>query len=358
MRTEAASPCRDAVASCARHAGLAAAIVLLLACGRSSAPVPLSGEIRFTEQTHFSVVADVQRTSLWDHFLYGRESSDAERELLVAEIAARRPGLLVITGDLVADGSSPAQWADFDRLCAPLREKRIPVIAAIGNHEYWRAGRDNLAFFFARFPHLRHQHWYSVGYGPVTLVVLDSNVDVLTTSEWSEQHAWLEQKLAELDRDARVRGVLVLLHHPPYTNSTVTGDEAHVQEAFVPPFARSHKSLAMISGHVHSYERFDRGGKTFIVSGGGAWPRARLSVGKDRRHDDDLFAGPEYRDFHFLDMVPGPGGLDVQVMGVPRGGSTFSRMDAFTLPWPSDDREDASAGGSLPARGDAAPPGR
>src|SRR5205823_2075898 len=118
-------------------------------------------------------------------------------------------------------------------------------------------------------------------------------------AEWSTQRTWYEETLRASDDDMATRGVFVLMHHPPYTNSTVTGDEVHVEDTFVPAFVRAKKTLAMLSGHVHSYERFVRDGKTFVVSGGGGGPRAALETGAARRHPDDQFDGPAVRDFHF-----------------------------------------------------------
>jgi 3',5'-cyclic AMP phosphodiesterase CpdA len=284
----------------------------------------------FEEGGRFAVVGDLQRTSLLE---FWREQNDAERSLVVGGIARARPAFVAIAGDLTFDGSSAAKWAEFDALTAPLRDAAIPVIAALGNHEYW-GGRAGEPRFFARFPRLEERHWYTVAYGPLRLVVLDSNIDDLTPAAWARQVRWFEATLAELDRDPEVRGALVLLHHPPFTNSSVTGDELHVQRFFVPPLLRARKSLALLSGHVHSYERFSRSGKMFVVTGGGGGPRAELRTGGDRRHPDDLFSGPALRDFNFVLFTVSGAGLAAEVMGLSKGGTSFSPIDRFSLPFP------------------------
>jgi Icc-related predicted phosphoesterase len=253
--------------------------------------------------------------------------------LILGEIARRRPALVVIAGDLVFDGSSPRHWNELDRLSEPLRASSIPVLAVPGNHDYWVAGPKNLTHYFARFPHLQEARWTMRRYAPVALVLLDSNEDQMTSAEWNDQRCWYEETLRALDLDPSVRGVVVVLHHPPYTNSTLTGDEAHVQRAFVPAFLRSDKTLCLISGHVHSYERFERDGKTFLVSGGGGGPRARLKTWGDRRHPDDLFQGPALRDFHFLELQVRDAGVHVRVVGLPKGKRAFYEMDSLDLPF-------------------------
>lgn len=279
-----------------------------------------------------AIVSDAQRTSALE---FWRESNDPERARIIAAIADARPDLLVILGDLVFDGSSPYHWAHFDVLARPLRERGIPVVAALGNHEYW-LGRASTRRFFARLPHQGGRHFFRVVAGPLHLLVLDSNLDRLTDEEREAQRAFYTETLAAVEHDPSVRGALVLTHHPRWTNSTVTADEPQVEAEFVPPLLRSRKALALISGHVHASERFSDGGKVFVVAGGGGGPRAALRTGERRRHPD-LVDGPPIRPFHFLLITVLADGLDVDVRGLPKGGHEVVPIDRFHLPFPSPD---------------------
>jgi hypothetical protein len=277
----------------------------------------------------FALVADLQRTS-WLEFW--REQTDPERQRIIAEIARERPAFVVLVGDLVFDGSSAAEWGAFDRLCEPLA--RIPCYGALGNHEFWSFG-DHLGRFFARFPHQRPRRWSALRRGPLWLVLLDSNPGAMTKSLWEAQQRWFQETLAAADGDPSVRGVLVLVHHPPFTNSAVTGDSRAVQRAFLPAFFGCVKALAMVSGHAHTCERFERQGRAFLVCGGGGGPRHRLLQGARRRHPDDLVRAPPPRDFHYvLGEVTGEG-LALRVLGLPKGGTVFSTLDAVRLRWRS-----------------------
>jgi hypothetical protein len=169
-------------------------------------------------------------------------------------------------------------------------------------------------------------------YRQLGLVFLDSNVRWLPARRWREQLDWYSQELQRLEQDPEIAGVLVLLHHPPYTNSLVTPDERHVQRAFVPAFMRARKTMAMISGHVHSYERFERAGKTFLVTGG-CGPRITLATGKRRRHHDDLFTGPARREFHFLRFTLSSTGLIIEMRGLRESDSACKTLDHFASPW-------------------------
>jgi hypothetical protein len=278
----------------------------------------------------FAVLGDVQRTSRLE---FWRERNPDESRRLVTEIASRRPDFVVALGDLVFHGSSARDWARVDALLAPLRDRGIPLLPILGNHEYWSRQGPALRNFFERFPALAGRRWRSDAYGPLGLVFLDSNERMLGPAAWTEQAGWFVETLRAFDADVSIAGVLAFSHHPPYTNSTVTGDGAHVQRSFVPPFGAARKTLAMISGHVHSFERFVRDGKTYVVAGGGGGPRVRLAQGGARRHGDDLYEGAPVRPFHFLECALGDSGLDVEVVGLEKGSASCAPLVSFTLPW-------------------------
>lgn len=295
-----------------------------------TAPLPA---VSATQPTVLVVVGDLQRTAPFLEFW--REQNDAERTQVVDAIATTHPDLVAITGDCVFNGGSDAQWATFDALTAPLRAAGIPAVAAFGNHEYWSGRTPAEAHLFPRFPLDAGRHWFAMPLGPLRILVLDSNRGHLTPEEWTAQFRWYTRALTDYDADPTVRGVLVLMHHPPYTNSTVTGDTADVQEAFVPGFTHATKTLAMLTGHVHSYERFVRDGRTYVVSGGGGGPRARLALGTARRHPDDHYPGPALRDFNFTVYTVDARGVHAQVHGLARGASQWTVIDRFELPWPT-----------------------
>jgi len=274
-------------------------------------------------------VGDLQPTSRLEVW---RPSNARAGRQLIHQIVAECPDFLAIVGDLVVWGSSAAAWATFDALALPLWHARVPILPLLGNHDYGLARHAALTHFFTRFPHLDRHHWYSTTYGPLGLIFLDSNVRRLPAAHWEAQKRWYRQELARFERLASLRGVLVLLHHPPYTNSTLVADSRAVQRTFVPPFLQSAKTLAMVAGHVHSYERYIRAGKTFVVTGGGG-PRMKLATGRRRRHSDDCFAGPPLRGFHFLLLTLGPGGLHVAMQELQQPQQAFATMDGFTLPW-------------------------
>jgi Icc-related predicted phosphoesterase len=308
-------------------------LALGLACSQQPAPSFVGAPV-YRAGGHFSVIGDLQRTMVWGQLLM-REQNYAERGLLLAELARRAPAFAVMVGDLVADGSSSSHWREFDDRSEALRRLHIPVFAVPGNHEYYFGGQANLRHYFARLPHLENQHWYFRRYGSLGLVFLDSNEGPLSTSQWVEQARWYETTVRALDEEPEIRGILVFLHHAPFTNSSLVQDDMGVQRTFIPAFSKAKKTIAMVTGHAHGYERFERDGKAFIVTGGGGGPRFPLLRGAERPHPDDKYPGPPIRHFNFVEFSMRDAGLHAEVIGLPKGSATFCRMETFDLAWPS-----------------------
>lgn len=279
----------------------------------------------------FIVAGDFQKTSFLEK-LIGRESNDTEREFIVSEIANSDPAFLVVLGDLVYDGSIESDWEEFDKLIKPVTSKNIPLYTVPGNHDYWGSNSSALKNYSLRFG---NNHWYRIKFDSLALIILDSNIDDLAEQDWKTQLDWFKNILNESDNDSSIIGTFVFLHHPPYTNSAVTSDERHVLEAFVPLFNNSTKSLAMITGHAHTYERFIKQNKTFIVSGGGGGPRVNLKPAVERYHEDLLRNYPDSsskRPFNFLIVEREGNDVNVLVRGLLKNEINFFELERFKLP--------------------------
>ena len=280
--------------------------------------------------TPVALVGDLQRTTVWE-LMIGREQNDPEREKIIKNIASENPGALILLGDMVSNGSDKNEWIYLEDLLKPVVKENIPIFPVLGNHEYW--GNDSVALYNAGqvFPVFQKTHWYSMRYGNIVFIILDSNKGNLPANVWSLQREWFVNKLNYYDSDSSVKGIVVCLHHPPYTNSIVTGDNTNVQEAFVQPFLNSQKTMAMISGHAHTYERFRVKGKMFIVSGGGGGPRVLLKTGPGTHKD--LVNLPSPRPFNYLLLYSKPGGINIVVRGLNKGSSQFYTLEDFSIPF-------------------------
>lgn len=309
---------------------------LLLIFGAATAlwgcPRPKPGEHGTTPRPRrsFAILGDVRPPHALE--VWARPTH-RERAVLVRTIAAEDPAFVAIHGDLVWRGSSRRHWARFDREFAPLRWAGIPILPAIGNHELLGSDKDALTHYFARFPSLQGRRWYRRDLGELAILVLDTNSAALGSVRWTRQLRWLQSELAALGADARVKGVVVFGHDPPFTNCTRHEDDAAVKRDVVPLVVASPKTLLYVAGHVHSYERFRRQGKTFLVTGGGGAPLRALRRGRDRRHPDDLYPGGAMRPHHYVSVRITPTGLELTTRGLHRGARQLHDMERFALPF-------------------------
>ena len=308
---------------------LAALAIASTSCQPYRAPSFADGPPTGKPDKHFTVIGDLQSTMKIEAW---RENNDPERRRLVLHITDDPPAFVVMAGDLVSWGSSAERWQEFDFNTRAIRDRNIPVLAVPGNHDYW--GDRELRYYFQHFDGLAHQRWYERRYGSLGLVFLDSNADELAKEQWDVQRKWYEEKLDALEKDDTVTAVLVFFHHAPRTNSSVVNDDPNALSTFVPPFMAKKKTLAIVTGHAHGYERFEDQGKAFIVTAGGGGPRSPLLPPEKERHHDDKFRGLPLRHLHFVEFTVTTNGLYADVIALPKGDTEVCRMDQFTLPWP------------------------
>jgi predicted phosphodiesterase len=182
-------------------------------------------------------------------------------QALTARMLAEAPDFIVHTGDIVHRGDDEAMWRSFFRDEKSLLE-RIALYPAAGNHElYEDEGGEHFARYFALPDAGEQQRRYTFRFGPARFVVLDGNA-----ASDPEQAAWLERTLAS----ATEPHLFAVLHQPPLSTGGHCG-AGPAEARFVELFSR-YKVRAVFGGHDHAYERLERGGVRYFVSGGGGAP--------------------------------------------------------------------------------------
>jgi predicted phosphodiesterase len=281
------------------------------------------------------VLGDTQRTTFAERLLLGREQNERARQALIQKLAREeRPAFVVHLGDLVSCGASAGEWRYFDRLVAPLGALGIRIRPVLGNHDYWGPRALALRLARSRFPELAPHTFAALRHGELGLLWLDSN---LAGGAAAEQQRWFEETLDGYEHDPAVRGVLAFAHHPPFSNARRPERTRPTLARLLDPFCAARKTLALLSGHVHGYERFQLRGKTFIVSGGAGGPRVRYRTGAAARHPPAYATlDGQRRAFHYLVLQATADQLcfDVKCLELgdtyPRG-----RLETFALPWPA-----------------------
>jgi len=205
----------------------------------------------------------------------------------------------VHTGDLAcADGFQPKWdwWFDLSQVYMTRR----PILPCIGNHEVEdldtvrdipfdltaRGFSSDLGFgrtsYLGRFALPGNEQWYSVDYGPIHFVMLDSDEDI---TPGSEQYDWVDSDLAAASADPGISWIICVLHKPPYCAGKEHGSSHGVRDNLCPLFD-TYGVDVVFSGHEHLYERSypifdtevstleeyfyeDPTGTIYVVTGGG-----------------------------------------------------------------------------------------
>lgn len=224
------------------------------------------------------------------------------------------------------------------------------VLAIPGNHD--GEGGDRLAAFMANFcdsearvlpqfeefnrDTMTQPNCYWTLLDPaVTIIGLYTNVPSGGVVQ-AEQAEWFENELAQAPEDVPV---IVALHHPPFSCDAHHGgcpdmgkliDTAVQQSGRVPD--------AVLSGHVHDYQRFTRtiSGKEvpYIVCGAGGYHNLH-EMASDATKGQEVASGVVLEQFNatvwgFLRLQVGIGALSGEYVGVARDGTVTGALDVFS----------------------------
>ncbi len=237
------------------------------------------------------------------------------------------PAFVVHTGDIARVGGLASQWEIFDRDFAPLRDAGIALWPVFGNHEYIGDDAAGRANYFARFPWLDGHDAYVRDWRGLRFLLFDSNTDALGADGVRRTRDWLAAQLERADADDDVRAVLLVCHHPPYSNRIRPGESDWVRDVVVPLAAEYPKARALFVGHVHSYEHFYEGGLQTIVTGGGGSPLHELLEPGRPGTRPDLYDGD--RGFHYCRVRVGAR-IEVEVV-LRRAPGRWEVVDRFDI---------------------------
>jgi len=188
---------------------------------------------------------------------------NTERVLAAADPAESE--FVIHLGDIQYYESIVESWQGWFTLMAPLLEAGS-FFPCIGNHE--DENDTELQEYYVRLfgqaaadgTEVRY-HFESGGVHFFSLSVVHG------LNAGTEQVAWLDQRLGEVEAEPHYRFSIVFFHRPMYTLGKAK-PELGIREA-IEPILTSHSVPLVMMGHQHGYERFEVGDVTHITSGGG-----------------------------------------------------------------------------------------
>lgn len=163
--------------------------------------------------------------------------------------------LMMIPGDLVADGSVYEEWKrDFFDPASELFSQ-VPVYPVPGNHE------RNSQYFFTYFSLPTNgspaydEHWWYKDHSNIRIIGLDSNPFY---RDVREQLEWLEEVLDATVENEAIDFVFAQLHHPFKSEMWLPGEEefsGKVVKLLEQFSTESGKPSIHFFGHTHAYSR-------------------------------------------------------------------------------------------------------
>lgn len=222
------------------------------------------------------------------------------RRWLAQRVAQEHPAVLLLTGDMPMTGASTADWEDFQQETAEWRAGQILTLPTTGNHEVYGGEEQGIANYLRNFPEIAGHRYYSALLGSVEVISLDCTSP---SGSSTPQSRWFA---AELDHLPRQVEFLVILYHIPWmadrqsqflVNLPSRGALA-LRGILEARLNRIRAKVVVFNGHIHNYERFERNGVEYVISGGGgAQPYPLLLRGRA-----DLYRDPGYPVYHYLTL--------------------------------------------------------
>ena len=254
------------------------------------------------------------------------------RKWLAEKVGQEHPQALLLTGDMPFIGGDYRDWLDFHQETAIWRQNHLLVLPTIGNHEVYGGAEAGLENYFRGFPEIQDHRYYSALLGSVEVISLDS---ASAAGPSTPQGEWFAAQLSHLP--AQVQFVLILYHTPWVVDRQTqmfthlpTKEAISLRNILEAHLQGLHARVVVFNGHIHNYERFERLGVEYIITGGGgAEPYPLLYRGKA-----DLYRDPGFPVYHYLTLEIRNGQMVAKMWKVADPDApelTVVQKDEFTL---------------------------
>jgi predicted phosphodiesterase len=176
------------------------------------------------------------------------DSDDENHQRVVNYILNSGANPVFHAGDVMEDGTQDS-LDRFNTVTSTLRSTRT-FYAALGNNDR-KVGDSSTPsqLFLDNFVFPNNERWYSVNYGNLHMIILDSAFAASSPTQLS----WLSSDLQTSNSQDRITGVM--FHHPSFSSTIST-------------YLTNYGADFIISGHLHSYNHYLTDGiDQFVLSG-------------------------------------------------------------------------------------------
>ena len=229
-----------------------------------------------------------------------RGTNPKARQWLAEKIGEERPQALLLTGDMPFVGENKSDWDEYKKETQSWKTDGFPVFPTLGNHEMYHHWQLGVANYMENFPEVQGHRYYSALLGQVEIISLDMNLP----TEWqSDQTRWFAAQLENVPSSVEF---LMILYHIPWVADTQSQLIANVPSpgaVMLRNILESHLNrfrakVIVFSGHIHNYERFERRGVEYVVTGGGGAEPYRILY----RGRSDLYRDTGFPVFNYVTL--------------------------------------------------------
>ena len=222
------------------------------------------------------------------------------RKWLAERVALEHPSFLLLTGDTPYTGGKESDWQAFQDETTSWRAEQLVVLPTTGNHEIYGGYKPGILNYLKNFPAIRGYRHYSALIGNVEVIGLDCTVGGEGSSDQAE---WFAAQLGHLPSQVQF---LMILYHMPWVAdrqsqifvNLPSKDALVLRNILESHLSEIHARVLVFNGHIHNYERFERRGVEYIVTGGGgAQPYPILFRGHG-----DLYRDTGFPVYHYLTL--------------------------------------------------------
>lgn len=219
------------------------------------------------------------------------------RQWLADQIGQQHPQAILLTGDTPFHGADPADWEVFQRETESWRKAGALELPTTGNHETL-GGPRWIPNYLENFPEIAGHRYYSALLGTVEVISLDYTQ---ASGASSDQGRWFASQLNHVPSQVEF---LMILYHVPWMADRQTQvfvglpskNELDLRQILEARLTGIHAKVVVFNGHIHNYERFERRGVEYVVTGGGgAVPYPVLFRG-----GGDLYRDTGFPVYHYL----------------------------------------------------------
>jgi hypothetical protein len=248
-------------------------------------------------------------------------------------------------------GGSLADWQVFQNETASWRARHIVQLPTTGNHETYGIG--GIKNYLDNFPDIAGHRYYSALIGNVEVISLDMSIQ---TGNGGPQPHWFASQLEHVPTQV---DFLMILYHIPWMadeQSQIFANLPSPDSLVFRNILEAHLNalrarVIVFNGHIHNYERFERRGVEYIISGGGGAEPYPVLI----RGPSDLYRDKGFPVFHYLTLDVTGRTLHATMWKVKDPDAaqlSVEQKDEFTLEAPA---RAAAAGGRSKARTKSVP---